>query len=192
MLARERQPSQAGQHGGGRTEPRATGRGESPLDPYRPSMYFYCGNEHAVVHAALRVLTERVLTPVRRAAEAEGARTEEVLAVFLDAARDIWQDQGQLLVAACEFIGEDDETRNAWRAASVSLGDALAPVVDRDRERGALPTEGDAHALVVALWWTVERTYYMANSAGPVPPEDTAATATLGLLTRRTLGLADA
>ncbi|MEU0122362.1 TetR family transcriptional regulator [Streptomyces albidoflavus] len=192
MLARERQPSQAQQRGAGRTEPRATGRGEGPLDPYRPSMYFYCGNEHAVVDAALRVLDERVLTPVRRAAGAEGARTEEVLAVFLDAVRDLWQDQGQLLVAACEFIGEDDETRDDWRAASVALGDALAPVVLRDRERGALPTAGDAHALVVALWWTVERTYYMAYSAGPVPPEVTGATAMLGLLTRRTLGLADA
>ncbi|MGW1460350.1 hypothetical protein ACWD6T_18835, partial [Streptomyces albidoflavus] len=79
MLARERQPSQAQQRGAGRAEPRATGRGEGPLDPYRPSMYFYCGNEHAVVDAALRVLDERVLTPVRRAAGTEGARTARVL-----------------------------------------------------------------------------------------------------------------
>ncbi|MGW4969397.1 hypothetical protein ACWEP3_05205 [Streptomyces albidoflavus] len=78
MLARERQPSQAQQRGGGRTEPRATGRGEGPLDPYRPSMYFYCGNEHAVVDAALRVLDERVLTPVRRAAGVEASLQGDV------------------------------------------------------------------------------------------------------------------
>ncbi|MFC7472326.1 hypothetical protein ACFQVA_39735 [Actinomadura keratinilytica] len=149
MLARERQPSQAQQRGAGRAEPRATGRGEGPLDPYRPSMYFYCGNEHAVVDAALRVLDERVLTPVRRAAGTEGARTEEVLAVFLDASRDVWQDQGQLLVAACEFVGEDDETRDDWRAASVALGDALAPVVLRDRERGALRRRATR-----TRWWS--------------------------------------
>ncbi|WP_436740056.1 TetR family transcriptional regulator [Streptomyces sp. BBFR102] len=169
-----------------------TSRGKGPLDPHRPSVYFYCGNEHAVVEAALRVLDERVLTPVRQAADAEGARTEEVLAVFLESARDVWQDQGQLLVAACEFIGEDDETRDGWRAASLTLGDALAPLVLRDRERGALPGAGDAHALVVALWWTVERTYYMVYSDGPVPPEVSGATTMLGLLARRTLGLADA
>ncbi|MBB4687884.1 TetR/AcrR family transcriptional regulator [Amycolatopsis jiangsuensis] len=131
----------------------------------RAALYFYFGSKNEVVAA----LVERTVTTLRAeigAADVAGAAAagDAVRQGLAQTAR-LWREHGTVMRTAVELSPTVPAIDAAWRSAVLALVDTFRAVA----ERAGVPAgtgPRDAAAVVAALVWMTERSFYQAIVTG--------------------------
>lgn len=127
----------------------------------RGALYFYFASKQDVV-VALVARTVQELRDKTRAARADSAPPEAVIATALDQTLQLWTEHGVIMRAAVDLASTVPAIDELWTGtADISIGTITDVLLRMGVPAGAGPQ--DAPALAHAMCWMIERTFYRAS-----------------------------
>ncbi|MFI6085179.1 TetR/AcrR family transcriptional regulator [Streptomyces sp. NPDC051217] len=158
----------------------------------RPAVYFYFASKDALAETAIARTVDGLIAAVEeRAAKVPDESLDVCIDDLLTIGLAMWRRSSPLLIAAVDLLGRRPALREIWQAYMNRCAAIVASAVERDRDRGVLPRNGDALAIATAACWMFERNCYMLFMREHTRSDEDELMATIAMIFRRSLGAED-